>query len=89
MSFLLKITGIVSLKYKILVTGLNRKITAFTDVLGAENMVKVWEKRHEEDIQAMTYHHPNTLITSSYDGDLIVWSTETNQAACRYEINLC
>ena len=55
----------------------------FMDVQGAENMVKIWEKKHDEDIQAMCYHHPNVLMTASYDGDIIVWSTETNQPACR------
>ena len=66
-----------------MVTGLNRRVTVFMDVQGAENMVKIWEKKHDEDIQAMCYHHPNVLMTASYDGDIIVWSTETNQPACR------
>lgn len=76
-------TGIESLENKIVVTGLNRRVTVFMDVQGAENMVKIWEKKHEEDIQAMCHHPPNVLMTASYDGDIIVWSTETNQPACR------
>lgn len=66
-----------------MVAGLNRRVTAFMDVQGAENMVKVWEKKHEEDIQALCYYHPNVLVTASYDGDILIWSTETNQTACR------
>lgn len=71
------------LKYQILVTGFNRKVTAFMDIAGAESMVKVWERRHDEDIQAIAYHYPNVLVTASYDGDIIIWSTETHQPACR------
>lgn len=76
-------TSIISVKYKILVTGLNRKVTAFMDIQGAEGMVKIWEKKHDEDVQCMAYYEPNILVTASYDGDIVVWSTETNQPACR------
>jgi len=73
----------VSLANKILVAGFNRRVVAFIDAEGTESMNKIWEKKHQEDILAMCYHHPNVLLTASYDGDLMVWSTETNQVACR------
>ena len=72
------------MQYKILVAGHNRKVTAFVDVAGAETMVKVWVQKHGEDIQAMSYLDPSVLMTASYDGDIIVWSTETSQPACRF-----
>lgn len=38
---------------------------------------QVWPRRHRDDILALAYLPPSTVVSSSYDGDVIVWAMET------------
>ena len=38
---------------------------------------------HKDDILAIDYCHPNLLATASFDGELVVWSLETEKMFVR------
>ena len=43
-------------------------------------------KGHRDDILAVAYGLPNFLATSSYDGEIIVWSMLSGHVFCRIEV---
>ena len=51
----------------------------FRDTREPDDIIpKYWgQDVHREDILCMTYQEPNILVTSSYDGDIILWDMET------------
>lgn len=61
--------------------GENRCVTEFSDSsdVGASNF-KSWVTRHTHDILSSASRLPQTLVTGSYNGELILWRLETGQA---------
>ena len=37
-------------------------------------------KEHQDDIQCMSFNAPHTLASASYDGELVLWNTNSEQA---------
>lgn len=42
-----------------------------------------WIVKHNEDILSLAAYDTSIIATSSYDGDIIIWSLETAQPLCR------
>ena len=75
----------VCLKQRIIVGGWNRRLAMYSDSRGTEAAVpKYWAERgHCEDILCMAHCPPNLLVSASYDGDIIVWNTDSERKMCR------
>ena len=48
---------------------------------------RVWKNFHKDDILSIDLYGAGTLATSSYDGDIKVWSLETFQVTCVLNAN--
>ncbi|OWF37797.1 WD repeat-containing protein on Y chromosome-like [Mizuhopecten yessoensis] len=77
----LDVTGLVSTRHRIYVTGWSRTVHIYLDG-GGEEYRKEWKAKHNEDIICMSYMGPNIIATGSYDGDIVIWSRDTGQAYC-------
>lgn len=77
----LDVTGLVSTRHRIYVTGWSRAVYVYIDG-GGEEYRKEWKVKHNEDIICMSYTGPNIIATGSYDGDIVIWSRDTGQAYC-------
>ncbi|KAI4460577.1 wd40 repeat domain 95 [Holotrichia oblita] len=79
-----EVTGVVWIKGRILAIGWNRHVTEFADSGGYAGpggaFSKDWETNHTEDVLCATARVPQTLVTSSYSGELVMWQLETGQA---------
>ncbi|XP_071952599.1 cilia- and flagella-associated protein 337-like [Antedon mediterranea] len=81
-----EITGLVSFgdKKGILSVGWNRLIVKYDDSDSDINFVKAdlsWEggQLHQDDILTMDFFPPNLLATASFDGQIVIWSVETEK----------
>lgn len=81
----IQVTSVVCLKQRIIVGGWNRRLAMYTDSRSSGATVpKYWaERAHREDILCMTHAPPNLLVSASYDGDIIVWNTDSERKMCR------
>ncbi|KAH0822280.1 hypothetical protein GEV33_000511 [Tenebrio molitor] len=79
---------IIWVKNRILVMGWNRRVTEFGDsgdIVGVGGQFyKNWDLRHGEDISAAAVRIPQTIVTGTYDGELIMWRLETGQPYKQY-----
>ncbi|XP_064637087.1 WD repeat-containing protein on Y chromosome-like isoform X2 [Lineus longissimus] len=82
----LEVTGIVPLAERrlILTVGWSRLLTKYDDADQDNMYIKAdisWKEGqvHEEDITAVAFLPPNLLATGSFDGALVIWSTETEK----------
>ncbi|XP_078673721.1 WD repeat-containing protein on Y chromosome-like isoform X1 [Branchiostoma floridae x Branchiostoma belcheri] len=80
-----EVKSIICYKQHIAVSGWNRRVVCHLDAKGDEDDdTKVWPVRHGEDILCSSYYSPlSILATSSYDGDIILWSADTGHVLCR------
>ncbi|CAB4027277.1 WD repeat-containing 49-like, partial [Paramuricea clavata] len=78
------ITEVLPLKRMILVVGWDRTLCVFRDSQLTSYYVHPsdWKGRqeHQDDIQCMSFIAPHTLVTASYDGELVLWNTSSEQA---------
>lgn len=78
-----EIKCIIWVKHRILVMGWNRRVTEFGDsgevVATGGQFCKNWDLRHTEDISTAAVRIPQTIVTGTYDGELIMWRLETGQ----------
>ncbi|EFA09801.1 WD repeat-containing protein on Y chromosome [Tribolium castaneum] len=78
-----EIKCIIWVKHRILVMGWNRRVTEFGDsgevVAVGGQFHKNWDLRHKEDISSAAVRIPQTIVTGTYDGELIMWRLETGQ----------
>ncbi|XP_022918540.2 WD repeat-containing protein on Y chromosome [Onthophagus taurus] len=85
-----EVTGVVWIKGRILAIGWNRHVTEFADSGGHAGpggaFSKSWETNHTEDVLCSSARIPQTLVTSSYTGELVMWQLETGQAYKRYNV---
>ncbi|XP_076266144.1 WD repeat-containing protein on Y chromosome-like [Rhynchophorus ferrugineus] len=74
---------VIWVKNRIMAMGWNKRVTEFADTgaaVGPEGAFsKNWDLRHSEDISAGAVRIPETLATSSYVGELLLWRLETGQ----------
>ncbi|XP_033123331.1 WD repeat-containing protein on Y chromosome-like isoform X2 [Anneissia japonica] len=81
-----EVTGIVVPRQRIVTAGWNRRITTYIDYDDDDDS-RQWEVKHKEDILSLAYYDPSILATSSYDGDIYIWSLETAHALCKLNAN--
>ncbi|XP_053594099.1 WD repeat-containing protein on Y chromosome [Microplitis demolitor] len=74
-----KITAIIWLKNRILCTGQN--LVYITEFADTETGIyrKIWKKQHTGGILSVAVKLPQTLATSSANGELILWYLESGQ----------
>ena len=46
-----------------------------------------WQEKHQEDILSLSSYQNSLIATSSYDGDIYIWSLETAHALCKLNAN--
>ncbi|XP_070580974.1 cilia- and flagella-associated protein 337-like [Ptychodera flava] len=81
-----EVTGIVSFRerHRILAVGWSRQITMYDDSDSDNAFIHAdssWRggQIHKDDILSVDYCPPNLLATASFDGEVIVWSVETEK----------
>lgn len=83
-----EVTNLIWIKGRILAIGWNRQVTEFNDTgvaIGPGGAFsKNWDKRHDEDVLSCAVRVPQTLVTATFNGELILWQLETGQAYKRY-----
>uniref|UniRef100_UPI00398F8847 cilia- and flagella-associated protein 337-like n=1 Tax=Pristiophorus japonicus TaxID=55135 RepID=UPI00398F8847 len=82
------ISQILILKRSVLVLGWERIITVFRMDSFTEFFVEPSEwkgkPQHQNDILCAAFLPPQTLVTGSYDGEIIVWNNNSENASCRF-----
>ncbi|XP_013420475.1 WD repeat-containing protein on Y chromosome isoform X3 [Lingula anatina] len=85
-----EVTGIVPFSDKriILAVGWSRLITLYDDSHADNTYIKAetnWKggQVHKEDILSVDYCPPNLLATGTFDGEIVVWSTDTDKLFLR------
>ncbi|XP_034826941.1 WD repeat-containing protein on Y chromosome-like [Maniola hyperantus] len=73
-----EVTNCFWVEGRILAVGWNRHVTEFEDS-GTSSSGKAWETRHSDDVLAAAVRAPLTLVTASYNSELIFWKLETGQ----------
>ncbi|KAM9120871.1 EF-hand calcium-binding domain-containing protein 8 isoform 2-T2 [Pangshura tecta] len=80
-----EISGILYINLKVYVTGWSKRVTWYLDVKEDEVIeYKHWKSYHSEDILSIAKYNSQLLATASCDGDVVIWSTESGQALCRF-----
>ncbi|XP_023226282.1 WD repeat-containing protein on Y chromosome-like [Centruroides sculpturatus] len=70
-----EITKIVVSDNKIFVVGKDKRVTVFHDS-EYESKRRIWQIVHKEDISGLVVNKRNIVATSSYDGEIVLWSIE-------------
>ncbi|XP_078265948.1 cilia- and flagella-associated protein 337-like [Rhinoraja longicauda] len=83
-----EITQILILKRSILILGWERYITVFRMDTLSELLVQPskWKgkARHHNDILCAAFLPPQTLATGSYDGEIVIWNNNSENASSRF-----
>lgn len=78
------ISQIVVLRRSILAIGWDKYITVFRSGSLAQYHIQPvdWKggQEHQDDIQAAAYSSPSTLATGSYDGEIVIWNTQSENS---------
>nr|XP_023023649.1 WD repeat-containing protein on Y chromosome [Leptinotarsa decemlineata] len=86
-----EVQSVIWVKNRIMAIGWNRRVTEFADTGEAVGpggaFSKNWDLRHTEDISSATVKVPETLATSSYSGELILWRLETGQPYKKFNVS--
>ncbi|KAJ8721737.1 hypothetical protein PYW07_002512 [Mythimna separata] len=78
-----EVTGCFWVEGRILAVGWNRHVVEFEDT-GMSIYGKSWETRHTDDVLAAAVRPPLTLVTATYNSELVLWKLETGQPYRRY-----
>ncbi|KAG5863407.1 hypothetical protein JTB14_010170 [Gonioctena quinquepunctata] len=86
-----EVQSVIWVKRRIMAIGWNRRVTEFADTGEAVGpggaFSKNWDLRHSEDISSAAVRVPETLATSSYTGELILWRLETGQPYKKFNVS--
>ncbi|CAH1154332.1 unnamed protein product [Phaedon cochleariae] len=86
-----EVQSVIWVKSRIMAIGWNRRVTEFADAGEAVGpggaFSKNWDLRHTEDISAAAVRVPETLATTSYVGELILWRLETGQPYKKFNVS--
>ncbi|KAF0030616.1 hypothetical protein F2P81_017347 [Scophthalmus maximus] len=84
-----EITQVLLLKRSILVMGWERMLTVFRLHSFSQSLVEPSEWKggvqHRSDLLCAAFQPPQTLVTGSYDGEIIVWNNGTEKALRRLQ----
>lgn len=84
------VTSVIWIKGRILAAGWNKHMTEFNDTGVAVGpggaYSKNWDTRHDDDILSTAVRVPQTVVTSTFSGELIMWQLETGQAYKKYNV---
>jgi len=73
-----EITAIVCPKQRIVTVGWNKRITIYVDS-SDDDTVQCLQPSHKDDITSVVLYGNNMLASSSFDGDIMIWSLETGR----------
>ena len=80
-----EISSIVWERGRIITAGWNRHLTVYVDSSQTDNdAVTHFKCRHYEDILALAFVPPATVVSASYDGDILCWSMDTGRLMTRF-----
>ncbi|XP_033640138.1 WD repeat-containing protein on Y chromosome-like [Asterias rubens] len=82
----MEVTGIVCPKQRIVTAGWNRRVASYIDSDDDDDS-RQWMLKHSEDILSLAAYETSVVATSSYDGDIFIWSLETAQPLCVLNAN--
>lgn len=83
-----EITAVFWVPDRILAVGWDRTVTEFAEV-GIETeypLGKQWDVQHSEDILCAAISSQKVLVTASYNGDIVLWRSETGQPYKKYNV---
>jgi len=88
----LEVSAVVCPPRYILAAGWSRVVRVYSDVPGHDaagrsecsGCTEQWHPAHDEDVMCMALLRPTTVVTASYDGDLIVWSLDNGRIVVRF-----
>ena len=95
-----EVTSLVCPSRYILTAGWSRVVRVYSDVPGHDDdddgsglgdcagCKDQWPLEHDEDIMCMALLRPTTVVTASYDGDLVVWSMDNGRSVARFNADL-
>lgn len=87
LEYMCEVTGLFWVPNRILAVGWNRHVIEFADSGESEyGKGKNWDICHVDDVLAGAVKIPETLVTTSYSGELILWKLETGQPYRRYDV---
>jgi hypothetical protein len=79
-----EVTGIICPTQRILTAGWSQVIRVYIDSKdNPDETVVQWSRQHTDDIAALAFSPPSTVITGSHDGYILVWSLETGRVIVR------
>ncbi|XP_061115359.1 WD repeat-containing protein on Y chromosome-like [Conger conger] len=78
-----EVTGILNFNNKIYISGWSKRIICYKNVQTDVKMEhSVWMRYHTEDIYSIHAYGNKMVVTASYNGDIIVWNTSTEDPLC-------
>nr|XP_056700915.1 EF-hand calcium-binding domain-containing protein 8 [Euleptes europaea] len=81
-----EISCVLYLNNKIFVSGWSRRVTWYLDTKEEDKVIecKHWKSYHSDDILSMSSYSNKLLVTSSCNGDIVLWNVNSGQAFCRF-----
>jgi len=85
-----EVSAIVCPSRYILTAGWSRVVRVYSDLPGHDEdasagdcagCIEQWETAHDEDVMCMALLRPTTVVTASYDGDIVVWSMDNGRGS--------
>ncbi|KAF5307990.1 hypothetical protein FQR65_LT06558 [Abscondita terminalis] len=85
-----EVTAVIWIRGRILAIGWNKHVIEFADSDGTSStggvFSKAWDTKHNEDVLCAAVRIPQTLVTSTYSGELVLWRLETGQPYKRFNV---
>lgn len=85
-----EVTSVIWIPGRILAMGWNQRVVEFADSGGAAGpggaFSKPWQLCHYDDILCAAARIPQTLVTASYSGELVMWRLETGQPYKKHDV---
>lgn len=82
-----EVTAVFWVPDRILAVGWNKFVIEFADGVETEySHGKHWECQHDEEILCAAMSPPQTLVTTSYSGEIVFWRFETGQSYKKFDV---
>lgn len=84
---IMEVSDIIHAKNRIISAGWDKHVTIYPDSY-TDGSFRRMKQMHRDDILSMDYHiSENLLGTSSYDGEIIIWSLDMESIICRLDMH--